>query len=263
MILKDYKRYSHKILEQFSLKENFHIICSRAVSLKENLNSCHLELENGNSIYSEILVLANNRSISSLLKKYQNILIPTYDIITVYRLKLKKEFKEIPSLLRLANGHTSLSIFMTKDKSHLEVRISGPRFLLHDLGVGNFDINENISQQSKKSWLKVLSYHKEIIFPFLFNELFPEITNFLDDIQDIQMISQTLWGDCHPCDELPLVGEFGNSGRILGAAGFRGVGYSSLFFVASILKDLIFSSKSDELISTLMPKRFHKKQFFL
>ena len=42
--------------------------------------------------------------------------------------------------------------------------------------------------------------------------------------------------DCHPCDELPLVGEFGKLGKIIGLAGFLGTGFSAGVFGAKIEK---------------------------
>jgi hypothetical protein len=60
-----------------------------------------------------------------------------------------------------------------------------------------------------------------------------------------------------PCDELPLLGEFGSHGRLLGNAGWIGVESSAALPAAEIICDLIVHgrSKGHSLHPQLSPKR--------
>jgi hypothetical protein len=61
-----------------------------------------------------------------------------------------------------------------------------------------------------------------------------------------------------PCDELPLLGEFGSHGRLLGNVGWIGVESSAALPAAEIICDLIEQgrSKGHRLHPQLSPKRF-------
>lgn len=62
--------------------------------------------------------------------------------------------------------------------------------------------------------------------------------------------------DCLPCDELPVLGELGTQGRILGGTGWLGCGWSAGFRSAQIIADLVVHGKSEKLLPLLKPLRW-------
>ncbi len=61
--------------------------------------------------------------------------------------------------------------------------------------------------------------------------------------------------DCHPCDELPIVGPMFGEGRILVATGFMGQGLTLGFYSGHCLAKLLMTGRCDELPRRLWPER--------
>jgi len=61
--------------------------------------------------------------------------------------------------------------------------------------------------------------------------------------------------DCHPCDELPVVGPMYGEGRILVATGFMGQGLTLGFYSGFCLAKLLMTGRCDELPRRLWPER--------
>ncbi len=61
--------------------------------------------------------------------------------------------------------------------------------------------------------------------------------------------------DCHPCDELPLIGPMFGEGRILVATGFMGQGLTLGFAAGQCLASLLMTGKCPELPRRLWPER--------
>ncbi len=61
--------------------------------------------------------------------------------------------------------------------------------------------------------------------------------------------------DCHPCDELPVVGPMYGEGRILIATGFMGQGLTLGFYSGFCLAKLLMTGRCDELPRRLWPER--------
>ena len=61
--------------------------------------------------------------------------------------------------------------------------------------------------------------------------------------------------DCHPCDELPIVGPMYGEGRILVATGFMGQGLTLGFYSGFCLAKLLMTGHCDELPRRLWPER--------
>jgi glycine/D-amino acid oxidase-like deaminating enzyme len=61
--------------------------------------------------------------------------------------------------------------------------------------------------------------------------------------------------DCHPCDELPIIGPMYGEGRILVATGFMGQGISLGFYAGFCLAKLLMTGQCNELPRRLWPER--------
>ncbi len=61
--------------------------------------------------------------------------------------------------------------------------------------------------------------------------------------------------DCHPCDELPIVGPMYGEGRILVATGFMGQGLTLGFYSGFCLAKLLMTGRCDDLPRRLWPER--------
>lgn len=72
---------------------------------------------------------------------------------------------------------------------------------------------------------------------------------------DCEPILEAAGLDCHPCDELPVVGPMYGEGRILVATGFMGQGLTLGFYSGFCLAKLLMTGRCDELPRRLWPER--------
>ena len=172
------------------------------------------------------------------------------DILIEYECAAPKKLE--PLAFRASNGHIAVSLFSNENKSML--KISGPRFLLPQAGVGLVLNKENITPAILSN---VKKFHEQIFSILSSYYGYNSVELFLKEHPFVQ----TNYGahvDCHPCDELPLVGEFGKLGKILGCTGFLATGFSAGAWGAKIICDLICQQKSSALHARLQPRRFNK-----
>ncbi|MES2615326.1 MAG: FAD-dependent oxidoreductase [Bdellovibrionota bacterium] len=230
-------------------KNNVQILNEAASAITEERAGCTVTLTSC-VLKSEIIVLANGVQISSLLPKYKSILVPMSDVLIEYECATQKSCS--PVTLRASNGHVAASLFLKENKTVL--KITGPRFLLPQAGVGLVLNKEDIQSKSIDS---VQKFHKQIFSILSSYYKYPSVDSFLADFP-FQQTNYFVSVDCHPCDELPLVGEFGKLGKILGCTGFLATGFSSGVWGAKIIYDLICQDKSLDLHARLKPRRFYR-----
>lgn len=227
--------------------QNVAIRSQKVTSLTERQNEAlvHFEKE---SLKCEIIILAQGVGISNLLPKYKSILVPMSDILIEYECATQKMCP--PVTLRASNGHVAASLFSKEDKKHL--KITGPRFLLPQAGVGLVFNKENITPATLAN---VKKFHEQVFTILSLRYGYNSVENFLKDFP-FELANYSAHVDCHPCDELPLVGEFGKLGKVLGCTGFLATGFSSGVWGAKIVEDLITTQKSSALHKRLQPRRF-------
>ncbi|MGY3802585.1 FAD-dependent oxidoreductase [Pigmentibacter ruber] len=233
------------------LQENkVKFIKSRVKDISEKNDGCTIILENKMKLNAEVIILANALKISEILNKYKEILIPMSDCLLEYSFYFKDIIFSNPISFRAANGHFAGTIFQ-RDQN-IFMKFTGPRFLLPSAGAGIYLDESKITQEN---WEKIINYHSKVILSFLKTHFeFP----FLNNIDELNMylIKKNILVDCYPCDELPLLGEFGKLGKILGNTGWLATGFSAGVWAAYITHELIMHEKSYFLHSRLHPRRF-------
>lgn len=239
-----FKKQMHQFLKQSSVN----IVAEKVVSINEKEGLVTLD---NSEIKSEIIILANGVHISEYLPKYKAILVPMSDILVEYVCESSKKIE--PVTFRASNGHVGVSFFQTENKTIL--RMTGPRFLLPQAGVGIVLGKERITQLILTN---IDKFHQQIFSTLAMYYAYADLKSFLSDFPFIRT-NYDVRVDCHPCDELPLVGEFGKLGKILGCTGFLATGFSSGVWGAKIICDLICEQKSLALHERLQPRRFYKK----
>jgi hypothetical protein len=246
----DKKLFQKKII-QFLQKNNVTFLQSEVINISETQNNCNLTLANGQQTNSEIIILGNSLNISKLLSRYNSILVPMSDCLYNYEAVLPKTNVKFPFSYRMSNGHISLVAYSILEK--IFIKITGPRFLLPGAGAG---VNlENVSIE-EKIFNNIEKYHKDIIFKFLLEDLNIDVKNNFNYEKSIKCVDKRILADCYPCDELPMLGEFGKLGRILGNTGWLATGFSAGAWAAHIICDLVLHEKSADLHSRLQPRRF-------
>ncbi len=240
-----FKQEIKKVLQSKSVN----IIEQKVTLVTEEQNKCLVNLENG-TVVSEVLVLGNGAGISSFLPKYDSILVPMSDILCEYYCTTSKKLK--PVSLRAASGHVAAVLFFEENRAIL--KITGPRFLLPqsgaDIKLNKADINVEMLEHIKK-------YQQQFFYFLSLYYNYNSVEEFLKDFP-FQLSAYSVEIDCHPCDELPLLGEFGKFGKILGSAGWLATGNSAGVWGAKIITDLICQQKSEALHPRLQPRRFNK-----
>ncbi|KAB8036868.1 FAD-dependent oxidoreductase [Silvanigrella paludirubra] len=244
------KLFQENIIKSLA-KNNVTLIPYDVIKLEERQSKCILELKNNSIIESEIVVLGSSLNIAKIMPKFQSILIPMSDSLFEYELDNPENSQFKPINLRASNGHICASVFNQKDK--IKIKLSGPRFLLPGAGAG-FDLTKK--ELDNKVFQNIEKYHREIVFNLIAN-LIPNHNIFIN--KSVELISKKILVDCYPCDELPLLGEYGKLGRILGNTGWLATGLSSGSWAASIICELILNEKSLELHSRLHPRRLFTK----
>jgi glycine/D-amino acid oxidase-like deaminating enzyme len=229
-------------------------VASQALALAESQSTCTLSLACGRTLHTELVVLASALNIASLLPRYTNILVPMSDCL--FRYTTPKPWPFLPQLcnfapvgtLRASNGHLAASFGHDNNSSFLN--ISGPRFLLPGAGAG-VHLGATVLQQASLLE-KLQTFHTKTLLPFL------GTPGAETGAQEWESAGAHMLVDCYPCDELPLVGEFGKFGRILGSTGWLATGLSAGALAAQIMYDLIFHEKSPHLHPRLHPRRFFR-----
>lgn len=206
---------------------------------------CEIELEK-QKIFSEICICNDAGLIKKILPIYDEILIPMSDILLCTDFGAKTN--SIPdTAIRASSGHIAGTLI--NNKNLMNIFLSGPRFLLPNAGAAVHiepdDICESVFKNS-------IHFHQNHI-----------LKSFFDDKKYIEeIVTQAKWHtdvihDWWPCDELPIIGELGLSGRIIGSLGWLGVDYSAAFQSAYLLYDLILKGKSAYMHPHLSARRFH------
>lgn len=238
-------------------KNKVRYLQGKALKLTETQAHCTLELAHGQTTAqekAEVVVLANGLHIAQLLPKYVPILVPMSDCLYQYQAPLPSKFQLAPLTFRASNGHIAVALFAHENQVHLN--ISGPRFLLPGAGAG-LDLTQNSIEE--KVFHSIERFHQTQLFPILAAHcLFPSVEAFHKALP-FKVTNKHILVDCHPCDELPLLGEFGALGKVLGNTGWLATGFSAGVWAAKIVTDLLFKQKSEHLNPRLQPKRLFRR----
>lgn len=232
---------------------NVKFIQASVMELNESQSNCSLVLSNQKKIEAEVTILGNSLNIANLLKNYKEILIPMSDSLSEYKFTVNKTNSKLPLTFRAGNGHVCGSIF--QENNDILVKITGPRFLLPQAGAG---INLTESIISQEVWEKISRYHENILIPYFIEHFKLDCFNGIEKLSK-NLIRKMVFADCYPCDELPILGEFGKLGKILGNTGWLATGFSAGVWAAYIVHELVMKEKSLFLHSRLHSRRLYSK----
>lgn len=238
-------------------KNKVRYLQGQAHKLTETQSHCFVEFTHKNSNVceeAEVVILANGLQIAHLIPKYAPILVPMSDCLYQYQAPLPTGFTLLPMAFRASNGHISVTLFAHNGTAHLN--ISGPRFLLPGAGAG-VDLTHNPVE--KKVFESIERFHKEQLFKIIAMQLGFKTAKELQEALPFKVTHKDILVDCYPCDELPLLGEFGTLGKVLGNTGWLATGFSAGVWAAKIVTDLLLKQKSEHLHPRLQPKRLFRR----
>lgn len=230
---------------------------ARVTALRESQQNCILELDTGEVLSSEMVVLAMGHQLAQLCPWLQPMLVPMLDVKTEWHLGMRSAENARPFSLRVASGHVA-AVFCPKQSESGEkewhVSLTGPRFFLPRAGVG---LSTLASDAVDTLIPKIQVWLRDTLLPRTPTTLLglPDQTT-LTRLAKLQFEDVEVGVDCLPCDELPVLGELGTQGRILGGAGWLGCGWSAGFHAAQIVTDLVLRGKSEKLLPLLKPQRW-------
>lgn len=230
---------------------------NRVAGLNETKDGCFVSLDNGERVTGEMVVVATGHNLAQLVPWLGNMLVPMTDVLSEWSTGLPAEQGATPFALRTASGHVAALFQPKRTKAGIlswQISMTGPRFLLPRAGAGlgpADTISTEALCRSIGMWLET--------------KLLPALAPSLLDGTDLISLGKglalecnqlTTGIDCLPCDELPILGELGTQGRVLGATGWLGCGWSAGFRAAEVLVEIIKSGRSDGLLPILKPQRW-------
>jgi hypothetical protein len=260
-LLKDPGHWRVPFLQYFRQK-GVPIIDEKVLSLQEDSKGVELLFARKESLRCEVVLLATGESTGTLLPELSASLVPMSDMLFRWRIQSPKAPKSRvaldsskaadPLAMRGHNGH--VAIVWNPEAFEFPLCLSGPRFLIPGAGVG-VSKHSLVEERLKQ---KGLEFHRAKTLPFLAQTLGYTTWESFSQQMRLQFEGACYGSDCLPCDELPLVGEFGKWGRIVGSAGFLAAGHSAQLYMAHALVELINTGKSPGLHPRLSPRRLHE-----
>lgn len=231
----------------------------RVVLLEENEGGVLAHLSGGGRVHSEMAVLGAGADARFFLPRYRDVLVPVQDVISRVEWHAEaSDWSQFPICFRAASGHFSGNVRTLASSESAETRrfagsFSGPRFGLPSAGMGApaFLGAATLGGASDR-------------FVAMFFDVMRETLAALDVpwagltpvAGSARMIDQKFLGDCLPCDELPVLGQWGTSGRLVGCTGWLGCGHTAACLAAKHSVDLVLKGRSDGLHPMLSANRF-------
>jgi hypothetical protein len=238
------------------------------VNVQESSTGVVVRCDDGQARSAELCVLAQGADIAMAVERYASILVPVTDVrASLDVARTEDAFPADPLCFRAASGHIAGCLIPSNHDRSIKMNVSGPRYALFHAGAGwrpsevgrDGFLPKGQIQLSKKTWSEGLA----AVLPTALRVLNPAL-DFSNEVSAATAMLQRegvardfVLGTL-PCDELPLLGEFGSHGRLLGNAGWIGVESSAALPAAEIICDLIVHGRSlrHELHPQLSPKRF-------
>jgi glycine/D-amino acid oxidase-like deaminating enzyme len=276
-VLDDTDAARHRLLEGV-VALGARVFRERAIALEESTRGVVVTTARGRRVNAEIVVLAMAARTSELLPGYEKVLVPMTDAAFFWKrtgtrtgtragtgtgtstgtsTRAPRAATDTTPLagregiaLRGHSGH--VAVVWNPIDSRTPLRISGPRFLWPGAGVGVAH-EGNVDSRMRA---RALDFHRAKTLPLLARALGCPTWEAFAEREGLVFEGGRFGVDCLPCDELPVVGEFGRWGRILGASGFLGTGWSAHVSSARALADFVDRGASKDLHPRLSPRRF-------
>lgn|GEM_PF-627164 len=233
-------------------------VCDDVAQLEERTTGVILRTVKGTRIEAEMVIVCAAARTGELLPAFSEVLVPMSDACFLWKRSTPKRgaSAELPLEARAAlclrghNGH--VAAVWAPEAGEFPLRVSGPRFLWPGAGAG---IALRGAPDARKREA-AMDFHRAKTLPLLARALGFSTWEAWRFRAHLAFHSVVYGVDCLPCDELPVAGEFGRWGRVLGAAGFLGTGLGAQITAARGLVDLAEKGASDLLHPQLSPRRF-------
>ncbi|MCA2958779.1 MAG: FAD-binding oxidoreductase [Silvanigrellales bacterium] len=270
LLLDDTESWRRTLLEGL-VRAGARVFHEKASRLVETTTGVRLETDRNRLVEAEIAVLGTASGTGTLLDAYSEILVPMTDALFLWERDKKSSPSSQPAERTSAravrppvqappstsplcwrghNGHVAIA--WNPHDPKFPLRISGPRFLWPGAGVG---LVKNGALDARLR-TRALDFHRAKTLPFVARCLGFSTWEALARREGLVFHSARFGVDCLPCDELPVVGEYGRWGRVLGASGFLASGLSAQLASARMLADLVETGTSSRLHPLLSPRRF-------
>lgn len=246
-------------LNEGSFESKINFRNAKVQKILETKDGCSAVLHDGSQLHSEMIILANGYKIAELESWLSPMLIPMSDVMSIWATNLMASENSAPISLRTSSGHVAAVFIPTRTSSNVwqwHLKMTGPRFLLPQAGAGVDLTRQPLDKHLYsriESWIQGSLLAK--VAPLLLQNSSHEAVNDSHKIS-LKLLDIRMGVDCLPCDELPMLGELGHQGRILGATGWLGCGWSAGFQAASTLVDIVQTGKSEQLKALLRPQRW-------
>lgn len=241
-------------------KSAFMTTQAHVVDVIESKDGCTVIFANGEQLQCEIVILANGFRMTALQPWLAPMLVPMSDVQSEWKTNVRAKKDSAPWAIRTASGHVA-AVVTAKQTDAAEhcwhLKLTGPRFFLPQAGAG-IDLSPTSPDELLQS--KIASWLRETFIPALLPLFALESDGLHVPTQNqpltIHCENIRFGVDCLPCDELPIVGELGLQGRILGSTGWLGCGWSAGLQAAKFVVDLVEQGRSMGLPSLMQPKRW-------
>lgn len=260
------------------------------VTIEESSRDVRVTCAEGDVLRAELAVVSLGHRTAQLLPRFRDVAVavrsvalhasglnPVSDSAAASASSARSPLHAQAVCFRAASGHISGALVRgTSEQGRLGLYLSGPRYLFDAAtGVPLAAAREPMPFQSAfpfASWNKALGRVLEELA-----ESQPQWSHAASDLAalvgtcpDGVLAPGGAWrgplgalyleqtAECWPCDELPMLGEFGVHGRLLGSAGWLGCGESEAMACARVLADLALKGRPEpgSYPSLLSPRRF-------
>lgn len=228
--------------------------------LEESEGGVHAYLHDGGSVRSEMAVVGAGCDARFFLPRYMDVLVPVQDVISrVEWLAEGSSWGQLPICFRAASGHFSGKVHgpangdNSSGKKSLTGSFSGPRYGLPGAGIG---VRELMSTSGcGGTGDRFMSMFLGMMSDTL-AALSPHWGGLIPIAASARIVDQKVRSDCLPCDELPILGQWGTSGRLVGCAGWLGCGHTAACLAAQHSVELVLDGRSAGLHPMLSANRF-------
>jgi glycine/D-amino acid oxidase-like deaminating enzyme len=207
-----------------------HLGATRSVS--EVPGGIRIELQNGNSVDTEIAIITAHLGTGALVPELHDALVGIADQWS----EVEIEGNPLPAGLTYSAQHThEWGAVLGNGR----VRLGGARYLRPMAGI---------------------EATSPVVLPSIAPHLRQQMTTSFAGVTLGRTVMTNAILDINPCDEIPIAGPMYGRGRLLVAAGFLGLGLSQGFLAGRCLADLVKDGRCDDLPRQLWPERLRSME---
>jgi hypothetical protein len=257
-------------------------LCATVVGIAEEAHGVRVQCADGRAFECDVLVLGLGANLGKVWPQYKDICVPASDALGWLKVHRGVRLSAKTAAhthghdhghqtgayahavaFRASSGHVAGVLLWDAKAERVELRMTGPRYALRHAGMGWFPQDGELHPGAlfEQAW----SGQAQLIMAAL-AELHPQCAAAAQALSEVLAEGAgasaapqfRLTTECWPCDELPMLGELGFRGRVLGSAGWLGCGHSVALWCAQAVRDLVVRGRVESVpdLPFLSPKRF-------